>query len=79
MTYKFENDKQKSAAKLILSRTSKQPYPRKIQLSMLVISKGEYDTPLSASKFVRNFVNNPNSPVTAKGDFVVRKDLAGEA
>lgn len=79
MSFEFENDKQRQAAKLILSRTSHQPEPRKIQLSMLVISRTDYSTPNTATQFVKNFVNSPKTPVEANGDFVVRKDTAGEA
>lgn len=79
MSFDFENEKQREAAKLILSRTSHNPYPRKIQLSMLVISRTDYSTPSSASKFVKNFVNSPKTPVEPDGDFVVRKDVPEEA
>jgi len=79
MSFEFENDKQRQAAKLILSRTSHQPEPRKIQLSMLVISRTDYSTPSIATQFVKSFVNSPTTPVESKGDYVVRKDVAREA
>jgi len=79
MTFEFENEKQREAARLILSRTSHSPEPRKIQLSMLVISRTDYSTPTSASQFVKSFVNSPTTPVESQGDFVVRKDLGGKA
>lgn len=79
MRFEFENEKQREAAKLILSRTSHTPEPRKIQLSMLVISRTDYSTPSSASQFVKSFVNSPTTPVEAKGDYVIRKDIGGKA
>lgn len=75
MSYSFENDKQRTAAKYILARSAIEPSPNKRQLTALIESKGDYDTKKTARQFVKNFVNNSSSPLEEKGLKIVRKDI----
>jgi len=78
MTYEFDNDKQREAARIILKRCSGDTPPNKLQLSKLVISKSAYNSTDSAKEFVKNFVEDPSTPVESEGNEVTRRDLKEE-
>lgn len=78
MTFNFENDKQRKAAKIILKRCSGDTPPNKAQLGRLVSSKSGYKNPETAISFVKSFISHEATPVTVSEGNVVREDLAPE-
>lgn len=75
MPYNFKNQEQKNTAKLILARCAVEPAPNRRQLANLVERRSDYDTKSSAREFVKNFVASASSPVTCKGNKVIRSDI----
>jgi len=75
VSFQFDNQKQKEAAKYILARSAIKPRPNKRQLAVLIESKSNYDTLESARKFVKNFVGHSSTPLEEKGFEIIRKDI----
>lgn len=78
MGFDFDNEKQRTAAKIILKRCRNKPYPNKLQLTNLVIAKSDYKSGESVSQFVKNFVESGETPLESKDNKVCRKDISFE-
>jgi len=76
MTFNFENEKQRKAAKIILKRCSGNSPPNKTQLAKLVSSQSSYKNRDTAISFVKSFIRHKGTPVTVSEGNVVREDLA---